>query len=63
MMMTRDPWFPNETGRTVWEVREKAVLGIGELLWPDVVIRDFWSVRVYDLCWALGFCGCFSGCG
>ena len=31
VMMTSGFWFPNETGRITWEVKERAVLGIGKL--------------------------------
>ena len=55
-------YFRNETGRTAWEVKERAVLGIGELPYQDVGMGNVLSVKA-EVAWFLLGCGCFSGYG
>ena len=51
MMLTGDSWFPNETGRTAWEVKGRTVLCIREF--PDLSLgmADVWSEGVEVVVW------------
>ena len=53
-MMTGGFWFLNETGRTTWDVKGKAVLGIVELHGLDVGLGNVLSVRVEVVWFVLG---------
>ena len=45
-IMTGSFEFSDEIGRTAWEVKGRAVLGIGELHCPNVEVSNVWIVRV-----------------
>ena len=46
MMMMSDLWFPIWNGRTTWEVKKRAGLKIGELLYSDVGMGKILDVGV-----------------